>query len=142
MAYCTLQDLIDRFGEGELVQLTDRSIPPVGVIDEAVVDRAIADAGAEIDASLQARYALPLALVPPLLNRLACDIARYVLQADAASDEVRRRYEDARATLRQLASGQASLGPDAGGSKPAESAGAQVASAGTQFGRDKAGGFI
>src|SRR6185437_2202042 len=44
VTYCVLQDLIDRFGNELLVQLTDRSNIPATTIDETVVDRAIGDA--------------------------------------------------------------------------------------------------
>jgi phage gp36-like protein len=45
MAYCTLQDLIDRGWEDELLQLTD--LVEAGAVDSVAVDRAIA-AGSDI----------------------------------------------------------------------------------------------
>lgn len=121
MAYCTQQDLIDRFGEDELVQLTDRA--NAGVIDEAVLTQAIGDAGAEIDGYLGGRYTLPLATVPVVLKRLACDIARYNLYDEAASEQVTRRYDGAVNFLRMVARGDISLGVDATGAKADETAG-------------------
>lgn len=115
MGYATKSDLITRFGDDELTQLTDRV--GAGAADAAAVARALTDAEAEIDGYLAARYRLPLASVPPLLTRLACDLARYRLWSDLASEEVRRRYEDARRLLESLASGRVTLGvlppPDA-----------------------------
>jgi phage gp36-like protein len=108
MAYATQADLAARFGEDELAQLTDRA--GAGVPDATVVTRALADADAEIDTYLGARYALPLSTVPSVIARLACDIARFRLWEDRASDEVRRRYEDARRMLEAIARGQVSLG--------------------------------
>jgi phage gp36-like protein len=108
MAYATQADLADRFGADELAQLTDRA--GAGVPDATVVARALADADAEIDAYLGTRYALPLPAVPSVIARLACDIARFRLWEDRASDEVRRRYEDARRLLDAIARGQVSLG--------------------------------
>jgi phage gp36-like protein len=117
MPYATQADLEARFGADELTQLTDRV--GAGVPDAAIVARALADADAEIDGYLASRYALPLATVPPVLVRIACDIARYRLWEDRASEEVRRRYEDARRMLESIARGQVSLGLPAASSAPA-----------------------
>lgn len=109
MPYLTAADFIDRFGLPELVQLTTPD-PAAADYDPAVFDRAVADADAEIDSYLAARYPLPLAAVPPVLTRIAADITRYRLWNDQASDEVRTRYEDARRLLENLARGTVSLG--------------------------------
>ena len=117
MPYATQADLEARFGADELTQLTDRV--NAGVPDAAIVARALSDADAEIDGYLASRYALPLATVPPALARIACDIARYRLWEDRASEEVRRRYEDARRLLESIARGQVSLGLPAANAAPA-----------------------
>ena len=52
--YCHEQDLIDRFGEIEIAQLTNRS--GVEVIDDSVLGRAQDDADAEFDGYLARRY--------------------------------------------------------------------------------------
>lgn len=108
MSYATAQDMAARFGAPELDQLADRNGD--GMPDAGVVDGALADADAEIDAYLAGRYPLPLAHVPPVLARIACDIARYRLWADKASEEVRNRYADARRLLEQVAAGRVLLG--------------------------------
>lgn len=142
MAYATAADLIARFGEDELIQLTDRS--GAGVPDAAVVARALEDSGAEIDGYLASRYRLPLPTVPALLARIACDIARYRLWEDRASDEVRRRYEDARRLLENLSSGKVSLGLPADlppASQPALSLAAANSGPAPVFGPDQMGGY-
>ena len=103
MTYAVQQDLIDRFGAEELAQLTDRD--QALVIDTDVLGRALADADAEIDGYLAARYSLPLASAPAVLVRVASDIARYRLWADRASEAVRKRYEDAVRDLKAMSSG-------------------------------------
>lgn len=103
MSYVTQADLEQRFGAAELAQLTDRVSGQI--IDDAVVERAIADAGAMVDGYLAGRYALPLATVPAAVTLVAADIARYLLWGDRVSDQVRKRYEDAVATLRAIAAG-------------------------------------
>lgn len=108
MSYATPADLVLRFGEPEIEQLAGRTA--LDVIDTDVVERALADAAAEIDGYVGARYRLPFDPVPPLLTRIACDIARYRLYDDASSDEVRRRYEDAVKLLARIADGTVSFG--------------------------------
>lgn len=107
MAYATQDDLVDRFGETELAQLAD--LIGNGEIDPAVVGRALGDADAEIDAALLGRYALPLAGVPPLLVRVACDLARETLYADHPHDEVKERAKRARDVLAGIAAGKLRL---------------------------------
>lgn len=142
MAYATLADLVARFGEAEIVQRTDRAY--ASVIDAAVAQRALDDAKAEIDGYLAARYKLPLPTVPALLGRLACDIARYRLWEDLASEEVRKRYEDARRLLENLSRGTVSLGlpadlPDA--QRPGLSLAAAKTGPAPVFDRTGTGGY-
>lgn len=103
MAYATSADLVERFGEEEIIQLSDRLAS--SALDQPVLQRALDDASALIDGTLAGRYALPLASVPALLVGLCCDLARFALYEDAAPDLVRERKTDALARLRDLANG-------------------------------------
>lgn len=107
MPYVTQAELIDRFGETELAQLSNRVDGQA--IDSAVLARAMGDADAEIDGYLGVRYALPLSDVPPVLVRLAADLTRYRLHDDGATETVRQRYQDAVSLLKRLASGDVQL---------------------------------
>ncbi len=110
MPYATLDNLIDRYGESELVQLTDRvNVPPIQ-IDTAVVAAALVDADAIINGYLAGRYTLPLPATPPVLVEHASVIARYKLWKDAASDKLRADYEDSMKFLTLLGQGKLSLG--------------------------------
>jgi phage gp36-like protein len=113
MAYATLQDFTDRFGAAELTQLTGSA----GMT--AALQRALDDAAAEIDGYLATRYALPLSTVPTVLVRVGCDIARYRLWDQAASEEVAARYASAVQFLTSVSKGIVQLGidppPPAGG---------------------------
>ncbi|MBP9100479.1 MAG: DUF1320 domain-containing protein [Nitrosomonas sp.] len=141
MTYATQQNLIDRFGEDELIQLTDRA--GLGVIDATVINRALGDADATINGYLAARYTLPLSNpVPEILERLACDIARYALFEDQVTDIVEKRYKDAIARLRDVSAGKAELGISDTSNKPASTATAQMSSATPVFRREESGGFI
>lgn len=108
MPYADRDLMIARFGEEELIQLTDRD--GAGAIDDTALDTALADADGEIDGYLAVRYALPLATVPPVISRLASDLARYFLYDDHATEQVRMRYEDARRLLEAISAGRVQLG--------------------------------
>lgn len=140
MTYATRQDLIDRFGEDELIGLTSRH--GALAIDEDVLSRALVDADAEINGYLAGRYSLPLEHVPTILPRLAADIARYRLQEDRVTEAVATRYKDAVAFLRAVAKGEVLLGLDADGQQ-APSAGAVPAfsSPGRVFTADSLKGY-
>ncbi|WP_026784216.1 gp436 family protein [Pleomorphomonas koreensis] len=107
MAYATLQDLIDRFGRTELVQLTDRTNKPASTIDESVVARALTDAEASINGYVARRYQLPLSNVPEALTKKACDIARYYLHGKAADkdSQVYLAHKEAIDWLKSVAGG-------------------------------------
>ena len=143
MTYVTKQGLIDRFGEQELVQLTDRTNIPVSTVDDTVVERAIADASAEIDGYLAKVLQLPLTVVPDVLGKKAADIARYFLYGDRADKEsqVTRSYNEALRWLENVSKGLVQLtdGPET----PAAAGGGQVqASAPNRvFTRDSLRGF-
>lgn len=103
--------MTERFGERELIELTDREHS--GEIDSAVLERAIADADALVNSYLAPRYRLPLApelIAQSSLGAVASDLARYHLYDGAATEEVEKRYERAVAWLKDVASGKASLG--------------------------------
>lgn len=120
MAYCTLDQLTDRFGETLLIDLShrdgDRPLAP----DAALFDRVIADADALIDGYLKGRYQLPIAgEVPPILTDLSQAIAIYKAHSSVAAEKIRKDYEDALKTLKDIASGAARL--DVAGAEPAAS---------------------
>lgn len=108
MSYATQSDMEARYGLDELIARTNRA--GGATVDTSVLDRALADADAELNGYLASRYTLPLPTIPAIIVRIACDIARYHLWQDMASDEVRRRYEDARRLLQHISNGLVSLG--------------------------------
>lgn len=112
MSYATKQNMIDRFSQAELIQLTDVAQPVTGAIVDAVLNAALADADAEIDGYLVGQYLLPLPSVPKNLTMLACDIARYKLYDDRVTEQVAKRYDDAVKYLRSVGKGELSLGLD------------------------------
>lgn len=103
MVYATQADLIERFGTEEITEVSGDGS---GVLDSARVTRALADADAEIEASLAGRYTLPMQLIPPFLKRLACDLAREALYQGNVPKHVADRVEQVRITLMAIASGK------------------------------------
>ncbi|MDD9911653.1 MAG: DUF1320 domain-containing protein [Alphaproteobacteria bacterium] len=110
MTYATQADLQDRYGENELISLTN----PVGdTIDTTKVDRALADTKALIDAHLT-KFQLPLNEVPSLLENLACNIARYYLyqhsEGAVVTDDVKDAFHQAEKLLNKINEEKISLG--------------------------------
>lgn len=124
MIYATVQDMIDRFGETEMIQLTD---PDIAAVQAPKAERALDDAQAFADSFVGRVYRLPLAgcskpapapgnplavayVAPPQLTRITCDVARYYLyDALAPENEVYLRYKAAERELQALADGKTVL---------------------------------
>lgn len=166
MPYATPAELLTRFSDEEIAQRADRKIPRrvggdllVAAVagadlsawsaDEqaaaaealAVIGRALADADATIDGYLAARYPVPFAAAPAIVGRLACDMARYYLYDDQATETVQKRYDAALAYFRDVSAGKVSLGPQT--ETPAASAGSvEMQSGATVWGRGASQGFI
>lgn len=113
MAYATQQNMLDRFGERELIALTDRD--NTGVVDVVVLAQGLKSADDEINPYLAARYTLPPASVPAIVSSFACDIARYRLCGAEVieTEEIRNRYKDAIKFFEKVSKGEISLGLDA-----------------------------
>lgn len=131
MSYATIADMVARFGALELIQLTDMDNIPPSAIDEPRVTVKLDDASSFIDSYIGQVYRLPLQgcrkpassgqsaeyAMPPVLVRLACDVARYYLHDDLAPEnEVYRRYKAALAELDAIATGKTMLSCPWGGS--------------------------
>ncbi|UOA07623.1 gp436 family protein [Methylobacter sp. S3L5C] len=133
MTYCTQQDLINRYGEREIIHLTDRD--NVGTINTTVLDQAIGDATAEINGYLVAY--LPLTNIPANLVRIACDITRYYLYEDQKIEKVEFLYSQAIAYLKLVGQGKVAIAPDIAGIADAVTTqSASFTSSASLFGRE------
>lgn len=121
MNYASVQAMTDRYGEQELIQLTD---PDLQAVQAAKVERALDDAQSLVDGFVGRVYRLPLvgctkpaptvenpaavALVPPpQLTRIVCDVARYYLFDKVAPEhEVFVRYKAAERELQAIGEGK------------------------------------
>lgn len=136
MTYAVQADMVTALGSSELVQLTDRADPATGLIDAAVLTRALEAADGEIDSYLAARYTLPLASVPVILRDCAIDIARYRLHDRGLPDLVRDAYKDRIAWLRDVAAGKASVGVPPESLTPTSAGLPEMTSGGRVFARE------
>jgi phage gp36-like protein len=109
MPYVTLAQLIERYGEPALVAVTDRGQFATGVVDEAAVNRAIADADAVIDGYLARKYALPLAEAQPMLVKVAGSLVFYDLHTFQPDEKIVNDQKLGLAMLRDIAAGTVAL---------------------------------
>lgn len=108
MSYAAQTDLEAAFGATEILQLADRNQDAVA--DPGVIAAALARADSVIDGYLGGRYAVPLtAPYPPVIVATACDLARYWLYDNAATERVREGFEDALAWLKDVAASKVLL---------------------------------
>jgi phage gp36-like protein len=124
LPYCTLPQLIERYSERFLIELSDRGDTPATEPDATLFARAIADADALIDGYLKVRYALPLSQVPSLVTDLSLAISIYKAHAHVAAEKIVNDYKDALKTLRDISTGLIRL--DVEGSEPAPSGANEV----------------
>jgi phage gp36-like protein len=124
-AYITTQQLVDRFGLDELIQVSNPSDPTATAINDTRVSNAVADISALIDAKLGARYAVPLTSVPLVLQNIACDLVRARLYDDRIPDRIADREKAALKLLDDMAAGNLTLGLDAAAQPTAPSDGPQ-----------------
>lgn len=102
--YCSLEDIRNRLAPNILLQLTDMNGD--GQPDTAIVEAAIADADAEIDAYVGNRYRVPFKEPPAIVQQLSALLAIANLFArlpGLMTEEQRYRAEQARRLLRFLA---------------------------------------
>lgn len=163
MPYILVTDLLTRFGAEELAQLSDRGTPrrvtaelltaaatgadisgwseaDVAVVTTAManINQAIDDAQSVIDGYLSGRYGTPMATPPAAVKRLACDIARYFLFDDHASETVQKRYDASISYLRDVSAGKVSLGAVVEDSRPTGGS-VEIVTGGKVFGRSERG---
>lgn len=125
--YATIQDMLNAFGDEEVIALTDRE--NTGEVDEAVALEALERASSEADSYLSVRYRVPVVVVDKVLIDAVCQIARYRLTGGPANetDPIQARYSEAVAWLRRISKGEANL---PGMVDPAETAGSVLFSTG------------
>ncbi|MCD1597865.1 gp436 family protein [Rheinheimera aquimaris] len=142
MPYCTVADMISRYGQQDMILLSWREGAADGEINQPVIEQAIADATAEINGYIGGRYDLPLSQVPDVLVRHCCDIARYLMSGDRTPETVQKRYDSVISYLVKVGKGDLSLGLSQGcPTEPGETI-AMIQADGQVFNRKNSKGFI
>lgn len=104
MGYANLEDVLSQPWAGDLLDLADPD--EVGVASEEIIAKALAKATVEMDAYVGAAYQLPLLSIPPLLQEIACTLARLYLHTGHVPPQVEKDVELVRDWLKRIASGQ------------------------------------
>jgi phage gp36-like protein len=122
MSYAQVSDMQARYPNRDLVQLTQED-PTQQAINTTFLSTFLSDASDEIDAYLEARFALPLTDPPAILTRLCCEIAMYHLNAlrpihDLA--DAKDKYEKAIAFLTEVSDGKRTLGLSSDSQEPSD----------------------
>jgi len=107
MPYATVDALGWRFGEQEILQLSDRNRD--GFADPDVLAEAIYDADGIVNGIIGVRYAVPVSPTPNVLSWAACQLARYELHDDKAPERVKAGRDNALQILRDIAEGLMAL---------------------------------
>jgi phage gp36-like protein len=128
MTYANVADMAARYPNRDLVQLTNED-PAVQTVNTTVLATFLGDASDEIDAYLEARFALPLSNPPAILTRLCCEIAMYHLNALRPIhdlEDAKDKYEKAIKFLGEVRDGRLTLGLSADNQEPADPSGPAV----------------
>ena len=109
--YSDLTTLKERLPEQTIIDLSDDE--NTGLVNEDAVNRSISDADTEIDSYLGTRYAVPVAPVPDLLQRLSLDLAIEILYGRKpyieTPEAVIRAAKIARGILADIAGGKVTI---------------------------------
>ena len=84
--YASVANMIDRFGETQLIRLSRPEDRTATTVDENKVNTALVDATALIDGYIRGRYLVPIASPPADIIRAACILARYDLAQSEHAD--------------------------------------------------------
>jgi len=113
MAYCLSADVQASLDERVLLWLTNDN-DAATTVDTDIIDEAIRDADATIDAYCRKRYTVPFDPVPDKVRALSRTIAIYTLYSrkginDGPEQTVRDNYKDAIAFLKDVSAGRAEI---------------------------------
>lgn len=112
MPYATPDDLVSRYGEQEIIEISTPAGQPMDQVNTATVTTAIGDASDMIDSFLRKRYVTPVAIPPQVLTQSCCAIARYLLcqtGGTTSAEKVKDAYQAALSWLRKVQDGSVTL---------------------------------
>lgn len=112
MAYATVQDMIDRYGERALIDATRDLTQDRDVMNVIRINSALERASAMADTYLQRRYVVPVRPVQLPVVDAVCALARYALCSSddqAPPLQIQTQRKDALQWLANVGSGAATL---------------------------------
>ncbi|MCH4893383.1 DUF1320 domain-containing protein [Sphingomonas sp. SFZ2018-12] len=109
--WLSIDAFVRRFGLDEVVRMTDGRGD--GRIDRDLLVATLIDAQAIAEASLATKYALPLAVVPPIVQTIVADLARARLYPGGAPEGVTEQAKAAMRMLERIQSGAMTLAVEA-----------------------------
>jgi phage gp36-like protein len=95
-----------RFGETQMIRLSQPEDRTAETVDEVKVNTALADATSLIDGYVRGRYLVPIAAPPKEIVRATCILARYDLaqgEATDPSEEMAKSRKDVISWLENIA---------------------------------------
>ncbi|WP_193315726.1 gp436 family protein [Janthinobacterium aquaticum] len=98
-AYATRDQLVDRYGQAEVVQRES-------MLPADAVDKALFSASAFVDGYISGRYSVPLNPAPEIVVQCVCTIARYNLLGESATERARDDYTDSVKWLKDVQAGK------------------------------------
>jgi phage gp36-like protein len=113
MAYATVDDMVQRFGEAEMIRASTPDGQDAVTVVQAPICTALDDASSTIDSYLRKRYRVPLEVAPPEINRACCMLARYDLGLGgerSVSEQTQKAREETIQWLARIARGEVVLG--------------------------------
>lgn len=135
MVYATVEDMVDRYGQVELIRLTTPADEDMETVRRDPIERALTEASALIDTYLRKRYRVPTDIAPDEVRRAACVLARYDLytgEQREPTEQVRLARKETLEWLKLVADGEALL--DLEDITAGDSSFAQVSVRGQDFG--------
>lgn len=112
VAYATVRDMIDRFGEVEMIHLTAKTGEPAETVDVNAVTTTIGDVSAIVDTYLRKRYQVPLDIVIPEINLGVCKLVRYELsqgEQKTPAEQTKVARDEVITWLKDVAAGRVEL---------------------------------
>jgi phage gp36-like protein len=138
VAYATIQDMIDRFTEVEVLRLSANGGDLPDLIVDAPVLRALDDATSMVEGYLRRRVSVPLqAPIPAEVTRAVCILARYDLATGGdrePSTQMRNDRNDVVSWLNKIAEGYVTL---EGAAAPSQGGRADALDRPRMFGHDE-----
>jgi len=118
--YCSIGDILGQIDKAKLIDLSNDDTYPMEdgegnpVVNTENVEKAIEAAASEIDSYASVRHKVPFSPVPPIITKLAVDIAIYNLfsrkYTGVEEDNIIRRYKNAVKVLERMAEGKVMIG--------------------------------